>query len=117
MAMWFISNLVPCFAINRSGIPSARVVLLKGFDKKGFKFFTNYQSRKGKELVSLYGLLLLYCMFCGLIKIFKIQVVPDEMQIIVQTPKCNALNEKKRLEFHDWGMLSVFSDKQLIVNL
>ncbi|CAB4008880.1 pyridoxamine 5 -phosphate oxidase [Paramuricea clavata] len=37
---------------TRSGIPSARIVLLKGFDKRGFMFYTNYQSRKGKELVS-----------------------------------------------------------------
>jgi|SRR6185312_14468008 len=35
---------------TRSGLPSARVVLLKGVDKKGFMFFTNYESRKGKEL-------------------------------------------------------------------
>jgi len=32
------------------GRPSARVVLLKGFDETGFVFFTNYQSRKGREL-------------------------------------------------------------------
>ncbi|MEP0860162.1 MAG: pyridoxamine 5'-phosphate oxidase [Ignavibacterium sp.] len=30
--------------------PSARVVLLKGFDESGFKFYTNYNSRKGREL-------------------------------------------------------------------
>jgi pyridoxamine 5'-phosphate oxidase len=30
--------------------PSARVVLLKGFDEKGFVFFTNYNSHKGLEL-------------------------------------------------------------------
>ena len=30
--------------------PSSRVVLLKGFDEEGFVFFTNYESRKGKEL-------------------------------------------------------------------
>lgn len=30
--------------------PSARVVLLKGFDEKGFVFFTNYESRKGNEI-------------------------------------------------------------------
>ena len=40
------------FLLNRGGVPSARVVLLKGFDKRGFVFYTNYQSRKGKELVS-----------------------------------------------------------------
>ncbi len=32
------------------GRPSARVVLLKGFDEKGFSFFTNYQSRKAAQL-------------------------------------------------------------------
>lgn len=31
--------------------PSARVVLLKGVDESGFTFFTNYDSRKGKELL------------------------------------------------------------------
>jgi len=33
------------------GKPSVRMVLLKGFDSDGFKFYTNYGSRKGKELV------------------------------------------------------------------
>ena len=32
------------------GRPSARVVLLKGFDERGFVFFTDYRSRKGGEL-------------------------------------------------------------------
>ncbi|MEE8350306.1 MAG: pyridoxamine 5'-phosphate oxidase [Acidobacteriota bacterium] len=32
------------------GRPSARVVLLKGFDEKGFVFYTNYESRKGRDL-------------------------------------------------------------------
>jgi pyridoxamine 5'-phosphate oxidase len=32
------------------GRPSARVVLLKSFDSQGFVFFTNYESRKGREL-------------------------------------------------------------------
>jgi pyridoxamine 5'-phosphate oxidase len=34
------------------GTPSARVVLLRGFDELGFVFFTNYESRKGRELAS-----------------------------------------------------------------
>jgi len=33
-----------------AGVPSARMVLLKGFDEDGFVFFTNYSSRKGGEL-------------------------------------------------------------------
>lgn len=32
------------------GRPSARIVLLKGFDSAGFSFYTNYLSRKGKEI-------------------------------------------------------------------
>lgn len=35
-----------------SGIPSARVVLLKEVDSQGFVFFTNYNSRKGLELIA-----------------------------------------------------------------
>jgi pyridoxamine 5'-phosphate oxidase len=35
---------------DKNGIPSARVVLLKGLDECGFIFFTNYDSRKGREL-------------------------------------------------------------------
>ena len=33
-----------------SGRPSARVVLMRGFDDRGFTFFTNYESRKGDEI-------------------------------------------------------------------
>jgi pyridoxamine 5'-phosphate oxidase len=32
------------------GIPSARIVLLKGYDEKGFVFYTNYESYKGKQI-------------------------------------------------------------------
>ncbi len=35
---------------NPSGRPSARIVLLRGVDDRGFVFYTNYQSRKGTEL-------------------------------------------------------------------
>ncbi|WP_066933748.1 pyridoxamine 5'-phosphate oxidase [Microtetraspora fusca] len=35
---------------SAGGRPSARTVLLKGFDERGFVFFTNYESRKGRDL-------------------------------------------------------------------
>jgi pyridoxamine 5'-phosphate oxidase len=35
---------------SKDARPSARVVLLKSFDDRGFVFYTNYQSRKGREL-------------------------------------------------------------------
>ena len=36
--------------VSPEGRPSARIVLLKGYDPSGFLFFTNYNSRKGKDL-------------------------------------------------------------------
>jgi pyridoxamine 5'-phosphate oxidase len=36
---------------DKNGSPSARIVLLKGFDENGFTFFTNYESRKSIELM------------------------------------------------------------------
>jgi len=36
--------------VDRDGTPSSRIVLLKGADEPGFTFFTNYESRKGREL-------------------------------------------------------------------
>jgi pyridoxamine 5'-phosphate oxidase len=37
-------------SVDGNGRPSARIVLLKGFDQRGFVFYTNYESRKGREL-------------------------------------------------------------------
>ena len=36
--------------VDASGAPSVRIVLLKGVDERGFTFFTNYESRKAREL-------------------------------------------------------------------
>lgn len=44
------ANAMTLATTTKSGRPSARVVLLKGFDQNGFVFFTNYQSDKGREL-------------------------------------------------------------------
>ena len=35
---------------DRDGVPSVRMMLLKGFDERGFVFFTNLESRKGAEV-------------------------------------------------------------------
>ncbi len=37
---------------RRDGMPSARLVLLKGVDERGFVFYTNFESRKGDELAA-----------------------------------------------------------------
>lgn len=43
-------NAMTLATADRNLKPSARIVLLKGIDDKGFYFYTNYDSRKGKEL-------------------------------------------------------------------
>ena len=43
-------NAMTIATATKTGSPSLRVVLLKAFDEAGFTFFTNYGSRKGKEL-------------------------------------------------------------------
>jgi len=43
-------NAMTLATSTRSGRPSARMVLLKGIDQRGFLFYTNYESRKGQEL-------------------------------------------------------------------
>jgi pyridoxamine 5'-phosphate oxidase len=45
-------NAMTVATADASGRPSARTVLLKGFDASGFVFFTNYESRKGGELAA-----------------------------------------------------------------
>src|SRR6266516_4279815 len=44
------ANAMTLATADSEGRPSARVVLLKGVDQRGFIFFTNYESRKGREL-------------------------------------------------------------------
>jgi pyridoxamine 5'-phosphate oxidase len=46
----FEPNAVALATATPDGAPSARMVLMKGFDDRGLTFFSNYASRKGREL-------------------------------------------------------------------
>jgi pyridoxamine 5'-phosphate oxidase len=46
----FEPEAVALATASADGAPSARMVLLKGYDERGYRFFTNYESRKGAEL-------------------------------------------------------------------
>ena len=43
-------NAMTLATADKQGMPTARIVLLKDYDEKGFVFFTNYLSRKGREI-------------------------------------------------------------------
>ena len=43
-------NAMTLATASCDGLPSARIVLLKGFNEKGFVFFTNYKSYKAMQL-------------------------------------------------------------------
>ncbi|MDJ0595573.1 MAG: pyridoxamine 5'-phosphate oxidase [Pleurocapsa sp. MO_226.B13] len=45
-------NAMTLATATRDGKPTARIVLLKGVDKRGFVFYTNYESQKGQQLIT-----------------------------------------------------------------
>jgi pyridoxamine 5'-phosphate oxidase len=45
-------NAMTLATVDALGRPSARIVLIKGVDERGFVFFTNYDSRKGREMAA-----------------------------------------------------------------
>ncbi|MFT4759319.1 MAG: pyridoxamine 5'-phosphate oxidase [Saprospiraceae bacterium] len=54
-------NAMTVATVTADGRPSARIVLLKGFDEKGFVFYTNYNSLKGQELQQNPNTALVFC--------------------------------------------------------
>jgi pyridoxamine 5'-phosphate oxidase len=44
------ANAMALASVDERGRPSARMVLLRGWDERGFVFFTNYESRKGRDI-------------------------------------------------------------------
>jgi pyridoxamine 5'-phosphate oxidase len=49
---WIDGNEMVLATATSDGRPSARMLLLKAADERGFTFFSNYESRKGRELAS-----------------------------------------------------------------
>ena len=45
-------NAMTLSTVGSDGAPNSRVVLLKGLDERGFHFFTNYDSRKGRDIAA-----------------------------------------------------------------
>ncbi|MNX99238.1 Pyridoxine/pyridoxamine 5'-phosphate oxidase [compost metagenome] len=50
-ALLYEPNVMTLATADRFGKPTARIVLLKGYDENGFVFYTNYESKKGQDIV------------------------------------------------------------------
>ena len=46
------ANAMALSSVGEDGMPSCRMVLLKGYDAQGFVFYTNFESRKGRQLLA-----------------------------------------------------------------
>lgn len=44
-------NAMALATVDEEGLPNVRMVLLKGFDERGFVFYTNFESQKGQEIL------------------------------------------------------------------
>jgi pyridoxamine 5'-phosphate oxidase len=45
------ANAMALATVDEEGLPNVRMVLLKGFDERGFVFYTNFDSQKGQEIL------------------------------------------------------------------
>ncbi len=81
-------NAMVCSLATKEGAPSSRVVLLKGLDGRGFVFYTNYESRKGRELQENPRASLLFPWF------------PLERQVIVEGAVVKVTREESAAYFH-----------------
>ena len=81
-------NAMICSLANRSGEPSSRTVLLKGLDGSGFEFYSNYESRKGRELAENPRASLLF------------PWIAQERQVIVEGSVARLSREESDAYFH-----------------
>ena len=90
-------NAMTLATAARDGRPSARTVLLKGVDGRGFVFYSNYESRKGRELESNPRVTLLF------------PWIALERQVIVEGPVTRVTREESEAYFHSRPLPSQLS--------
>lgn len=81
-------NAMTLATVGRDGRPAARTVLLKACDGRGFVFYTNYESRKGRELADNARATLLF------------PWVALERQIVVEGTVTRVSREEAEVYFH-----------------
>ncbi len=87
-------NAMICSLATPDGRPSSRTVLLKGLDGRGFVFYTNYESRKGREIAANPRVSLLF------------PWIALERQVIVEGPATRIAREESAAYFHSRPLAS-----------
>lgn len=87
-------NAMVVATASRQGAPSSRVILLKAIDGRGFVFYTNYESRKGRELEANPHASLLF------------PWIALERQVIAEGPLTKVSREETEAYFHSRPRLS-----------
>jgi pyridoxamine 5'-phosphate oxidase len=90
-------NAMVLATATREGRPSARTILLKGLDGRGFVFYSNYESRKGRELEGNPRATLLF------------PWLALERQVIAEGPVVKVAREESEAYFHSRPRLSQLS--------
>jgi pyridoxamine 5'-phosphate oxidase len=81
-------NAMTLATATREGRPSARTVLLKGLDGRGFVFYSNYESRKGREIAANPQVTLLF------------PWIAIERQVIIEGVLAKVAREESEAYFH-----------------
>ena len=81
-------NAMTLATATREGRPSARTVLLKGLDGRGFVFYSNYESRKGREIAANPQVTLLF------------PWIAIERQVIIEGTLAKVAREESEAYFH-----------------
>ena len=55
------ANAIALASVDETGLPNVRIVLLKNIEANAFVFYTNYQSAKGRELITSGQAAFLFC--------------------------------------------------------
>jgi pyridoxamine 5'-phosphate oxidase len=90
-------NAMVCSLATADGRPSSRIVLLKGVDGRGFVFYSNYDSRKGRELAANPRASLLF------------PWIALERQVIVEGTVTRVSREESAAYFHSRPLASQLS--------
>jgi pyridoxamine 5'-phosphate oxidase len=81
-------NAMTLATVGADGRPTARTVLLKGVDGRGFVFFSNYESRKGRDLANVPRASLVF------------PWLALERQVVVEGPVARVTREESEAYFH-----------------